>query len=297
MAFLEKLIRYGSLLGRGVSDDPLEQRDPGFIESEREGLGRLLDAWYTPDVLGIENLPDGRMLAVGAHNGGMQSPDMFITMVAFWKRFGVERASYGLAHDAVFRLPGLGRYIAKMGAVPAHTEHALELLGRDAAVLVYPGGDVDAFKPYARRHVIEFGGRKGFARVAIRTGAPIVPIVSVGAHEGFHLFTDGREFANRSGLKRWTRVEVFPIGLALPFGLYVSALQPYLPLPTRVRVQVLPPLDLGHPPEAADDPAAVDEAVERVRATMQTGLDALVAQGDFGRRARLERLAAAATRP
>ena len=77
----------------------------------------------------------------------------------------------------------------------------------------------------------------------------------------------------------------------------MSALQPYLPLPTRVRVQILPPMDLGLPPEAADDPAAVDGAVERIRATMQAGVDALVAQGDFGRRARLERLAAAATRP
>jgi 1-acyl-sn-glycerol-3-phosphate acyltransferase len=290
MALFEQLLRYGSLLGRGPSSDPLEQRDPGFIEAERGGLERLLDAWYTPEVLGLENMLEGRMLAVGAHNGGMQSPDMFITMVAFWKRFGVLRESYGLAHDVVFRLPGIGRYIAKMGAVPAHTAHAETLLGRDAAVLVYPGGDVDAFKPYARRHVIEFGGRKGFARIAIRTGAPIVPIVSVGAHEGFHLLTDGRAFANKSGLKRWTRVEVFPIGLALPFGLYVSALQPYLPLPTRVRVQILPPIELGLPPSAAEDPAAVDAAGERVRATMQAGLDALVAQGDFGRKARLERL-------
>ncbi len=290
MAFIDRLVRYGSLLGRSLSDDPLEQRDPGFIESERDGLERLLDTWYKPEVLGMEHAPEGRMLVVGAHNGGVQSPDMFITMVAFWKRFGVLRESYGLAHDAVFRMPGLGRYIAKLGAVPAHTAHAETLLGRDAAVLVYPGGDVDAFKPYARRHTIEFGGRKGFARLAIRTRSTIVPIISVGAHEAFHLVSDGREFARKSGLKRWTRLEVFPVGFALPFGLFVGPFQPYLPAPTRVRVQVLPPIELGLPADAADDAEAVDAAVERVRATMQDGLDALVAQGGFGPRARFEML-------
>jgi 1-acyl-sn-glycerol-3-phosphate acyltransferase len=294
MAILDKLIRYGSLLGQSASKDPLEQRDVGFIEQERGGLERLLDVWYKPEVLGIEHMPgEGRALAVGSHNGGLQAPDMFITMVAFWKRFGVLREAYGLAHDVVFRMPGLGRYIAKLGAVPAHTEHAETLLGREAAVLVYPGGDVDAFKPYARRHTIEFGGRKGFARLAIRTRTPIVPIVSVGAHEGFRILTDGRELARRTGLKQWTRLEVLPIGLALPFGLYVGT-QPYLPTPTRVRVQVLPPIDLDLPVSAAEDDEAVGAAVERVRSTMQTALDALVAEGGFGPRARLSLLSSSA---
>ena len=290
MGLFDQVVRYGALLGRPLSDDPLAQRDAGFIEAERPRLERLLDAWYKPEVMGIEHVPEGRLLAVGAHNGGMQAPDMFITMVEFWKRFGPLREAYGLAHDVVFRLPGLGRYIAKMGAVPARHGHAEALLARDAGVLVYPGGDVDAFKPYARRHVIEFGGRKGFARLAIRTRSPIVPIVSVGAHEGFHILTDGRKFAVKSGLKELTRLEVFPVGFALPFGLYLGAFQPYLPAPTRIRVQILPTIDLGLPPAAADDERAVDEAVEHVRSVMQDGLDALVAQGGFGRKARLEML-------
>jgi 1-acyl-sn-glycerol-3-phosphate acyltransferase len=189
----------------------------------------------------------------------------------------------------VFKLPYFGRWIAKLGGVPAHPENARALLERDVAVLVYPGGDRDAYKPYAERHVVKLAGRKGFVRLALRTGAPVVPVVSVGAHEIIYVLTDGAELARRLGLKKAFRMDVLPIALTLPFGLTVGALVPYVPVPTRIRVRVLPPIDLGLPPSAADDPGAVDDAYERVRATMQSGLDELVALGDFGPAARLAR--------
>jgi 1-acyl-sn-glycerol-3-phosphate acyltransferase len=287
MSWLDDAIRYAGLLERPPDPDPLVQRDPGFIAEEIDRLERLLKAWYAPDVQGLELVPDGRVLCVGMHNGGVMSPDMFITMVAFWRAFGVERAAYGLAHDLVFKVPVAGRWIAKTGGVPARPAHARALLERDAAVLVYPGGDVDAYKPHVRRHVVEFGGRTGFARTAIATGAPILPVVSVGAHEGQMILSDGRELVKRLGLKRLARMEVLPIALALPWGLAVGT-PAYLPVPTRVRVRALPVIHHGLPPEAADDAAAVQRLADEVRAVMQAGEDALVGEGGFGPRARAE---------
>src|SRR5262249_13079233 len=150
---------------------------------ERDRLGAACDLWYAPDLTGLDHLPPGRALVVGTHNGGFMAPDMFSLMVGFWRHFGVERQAYGLAHDMVFRLPVAGRWIAQLGAVPAHPENARKLLERDVAVLVYPGGDRDAYKPWHERHTVKFGGRKGFIRLALRTQAPIVPVVSVGAHD------------------------------------------------------------------------------------------------------------------
>ncbi len=278
---IDRLKRYAELF-LPTSLDPLDQRDPEFIRSELAILGPLIDAWFDPDVLGLEHVPDGKSLVVGTHNGGIMAPDMFALMVAFWRHFGVERASYGLAHDVVFRVPFAGRYLGRVGAVPARRDSAARLLARNATVLVYPGGDLDAFKPYHERHVVKFGERKGFVRTAIAAGAPIVPVISVGAHETFRVLTDGRDLARVLRLKEWTRVEVLPISLTIPWGLTISGFEGHIPAPSKIRIRVLPPIHLPYPPEAASDDDLVAEVREEVRATMQHALDDLVAEGGFG---------------
>jgi 1-acyl-sn-glycerol-3-phosphate acyltransferase len=286
-ALLARLRHYGSLVGAPPAETPLDERDAGFIAKEVGLIGPILDAWYAPEVSGLENVPEGRALTVGTHNGGYMAPDMFCTMVAFWRQFGPERPAYGLVHDMVFKVPVAGKWIARLGGVPAHPGNAAALLERDAAVLVYPGGDRDAFKSYARRHVVDFSGRMGFIRTALRARAPIVPVVSVGAHEGTYILTDGHDLAERLGLTKRFRVDVLPVMLSLPFGLTFGVAAPYLPIPTKVRVRALPAIHLGLPPEAAEDPEAVKAAHDRVRDAMQAGLDALVEEGGYGVAARM----------
>jgi 1-acyl-sn-glycerol-3-phosphate acyltransferase len=270
-----------------LSADPLDRRDPQYIIEQGEALGRMCDFWYQPELMGLDNLPPGRALVVGTHNGGFMAPDMFSLMVGFWRHFGVERQAYGLAHDFVFKTPFAGRHIAKLGGVPASQENARKLLERDLAVLVYPGGDRDSYKPYRERHKVKFAGRRGFIRLALATGAPIVPVISVGAHEIIYVLTDGATLAERLGLKKRFRLDVLPIALTLPFGVTIGAMVPYVPMPTRIRVKVLPPIQLGLPPSAAEDDAVVQGAMDRVTAVMQEALDALVAEGGFGPAARI----------
>lgn len=237
-------------------------------------------------MLGLDLLPTGRALVVGTHNGGFVAPDMFALMVAWWRKFDPRATpAYGLAHDLVFRLPWAGHWLGKLGAVPAAPENARRLLERDSAVLVYPGGDRDAFKPYRNRHVVNFSGRMGFIRLALRTRAPIVPVVSVGAHEAFFVLTDGVGIAHRLGLRKLFRVDVMPIALALPFGV-TGGICPYVPMPTKIRVRVLSPIHLDYGPEAADRPSVVEEIYDRVIAVMQEAVDGLVAEGGFGVKAR-----------
>lgn len=283
------LRRLASVVVEDQPLDPLDRRDPAFIREERDWLGALCRTWYSPDILGLENLPPGRSLVVGTHNGGYMAPDMFSLMVASWHAFDpAERAAYGLAHDFVFRIPWAGRWIAKLGAVPASPANAEKLLERDAAVLVYPGGDRDAYKPYRDRHRVHFAGRKGFIRMALRARAPIVPVVSVGAHEVFRVLTDGVELARMTGLKKYFRMDVLPIALAAPTGLAVGAFAPVVPMPTKIKVRVLAPIDLGHPPSAASDEVVVGELYDHVSAVMQAALDQLVEAGGFGVKARFQ---------
>lgn len=268
----------------GPPADPLAARDPAFIEAELDNIAFWVERYHESTVEGLERVVDGPALVVGNHNGGMMAPDMFALMVAWWRRRGTHEPAHGLMHDFVFRVPPFGRYLARMGAVPARPALASEALGRGAKVLVYPGGDLDAFRPSSRKHEIVFGQRRGFVRVALRAGVPIVPVVSIGAHDGLHVFTDGADFARRSGLKRWLRIEVFPIAAGLPWGIWAGPMM-YWPLPVRMKLRVLDPIAWPHlEPDAADDAAIVLRCREEVREAMQQALHSMAREPGWGRK-------------
>jgi 1-acyl-sn-glycerol-3-phosphate acyltransferase len=260
-----------------------DRRDPSFIRAHLDALSFFFEHYHRVEVSGLEEVPPGRVLIVGNHNGGIMSPDMFALMAAWFRTFGVDAPAYGLMHDLPFRVPVVGDALARFGAVHAHPDNARRLLERDAKVLVYPGGDLDAFRPWSRRHEIVFGARRGFIRIALSTGAPIVPVVAAGAHEGCFVVSDGRTLARALGLKR-LRVEAIPIAFGLPWGFFVGP-APYLPVPLRIRIRVLPPISWPHlSRDAAYDEACVDECRTEVIATMQRALDELAAEGGFGPR-------------
>jgi len=271
--------------------DPLARRDPEAIAAFLELFGPVIDAWFAPEVSGAENAAAGPSLIVGSHNGGIMTPDMWILMLAGWRRFGPDTPSYGLAHDQVMHLPIVARAIGLLGGVPARQDHASTLLARGAQVLVYPGGDVDTFKPWSERHTVKFGGRAGFVRLALRQQVPIVPVVSVGAHETFRVLTDGHRLAHALHLKELLRIEVLPVFLCLPWGIWIGPYELHLPLPSKIHIRVLPPIRFDLPPSAADDDATVHVLAEQVRSAMQAALDELARGHDHGVRARLGEVA------
>lgn len=51
-------------------------------------------------------------------------------------------------------------------------------------MLVFPGGYYDAYRPTFSQNVVDFNGRKGYVRVAMEAGVPIVSAVSIGGRWG-----------------------------------------------------------------------------------------------------------------
>ena len=266
--------------------DVLDRRNPDAVAVARDLLGPFLQAWFAPEVTGLEHLPPGGTLVVANHNGGIIAPDMFALMHAVWSTCGPDLPTYGLAHDTIMKAPILGPVVGAIGAVPAHPANADALLRRGAKVLVFPGGDVDAWKPFSARREVRFGGRTGFIRTALRTGVPIVPVVAVGAHETFVVLSDGRELVKRFGLKRLLRLEVLPISLTFPWGLTPGPL-PFVPMPAKIRIQVLEPFRLPYGPDAADNRELVTRLAEDLRREMQHTLVKMTDDGGSGVRARL----------
>ena len=250
----------------------LDQRDPDYIRDQLPGLWLLASLYFRADVRGLDRIPaDGPVLLVGNHSGGNVPPDTFVFTLAFCSYFGVERPFYQLVHNLVALYPAL-RWLPKFGTVAASPDNARLALESGAAVLVYPGGDYEVYRPSWQRHVVDLGGRTGFVRLARETGVPIVPVASVGGQETALFLGRGQGLARLLMLDKILRLKSLPISLALPWGLNVTDWLGHIPLPAKVVIEVQEPITADD-----DDQAVYDEVV----ASLQAGVNRLAAERRF----------------
>jgi 1-acyl-sn-glycerol-3-phosphate acyltransferase len=168
--------------------------------------------------------------------------------------------------------------LARVGAVRAGHEAAGRAFAAGRQVVVFPGGNLEAFRRWSQRDRVVLGGRTGFVRLALRHGVDIVPWVFDGGHNSFFVLRDGRRVAKAIRADRWLRSDTWPLYLGLPWGVAFGP-WPHLPLPVKVRSRFLPPIRVSaHPPEAADDDAVVRALYDDVERALQLGLDRLRAE-------------------
>ena len=252
-------------------------RDPDFIARSLPVLDFLL-AYFDPEVQGFEHLPErGPMLIVSNHSGGMYMPDYWAFVRHWVRERGPAEPLFSLTYDLLFHIPGLGALAQKFGAVHANHETAEHFLQEGHPVLVYPGGDLDDYRPWTERHRVDLRGRTGFVRLALRCQVPVVPLVAHGSHDAIFVVSRGENLAHRLGVDRWLRVKVVPVVAGLPWGIAVAPI-PTFPLPAKVTLRVCEPLDWArYGANAADDPAVVRHCYEELLGRMQANLDELVA--------------------
>lgn len=257
----------------------LEDRDPDYLREALPLLWLLSTFYFRAEVRGLDKVPAERpALLVGNHSGGNVIVDTFIFSLAFSTHFGVERPFHQLAHNLAIAWPLAGEMLRKSGTLSASHEHAERALAAGAPVLVYPGGDWETHRPSWDGAKIDFAGRKGFIRLALDAGVPIVPVVSIGGQETALFLSRGHRLAKALRLDEIARLKVLPISLALPWGLNVGDFAGHLPLPAKITIEVLPPIDLER--EFGPDPD-VDEVYAHVTAQMQRALDGLAAERRF----------------
>ena len=143
-------------------------------------------------------------------------------------------------------------------------------------MLVFPGGDLDAFRPTRTANTIDFQGRTGYVRTALETGVPIVRTVSIGGQETQFFLARGDALAKRLGLHR-IRFKALPLTFGLPFGL-TTVLPPTLALPVKIIMEVLEPIDVA---AQFGEESDVDKVDAHVRAVMLTALDRLARERRF----------------
>jgi 1-acyl-sn-glycerol-3-phosphate acyltransferase len=199
------------------------------------------------------------------------TPDTHVFTLAFSTYFGVERRFFQLAHNLVLSMPGLGM-LRRYGTVAASPANAEKALDTGAALLVYPGGDYEVHRPSWESAKVDFGGRKGFIRLALAKDVPIVPIVSIGGQETALFLSRGEHLARLLMLDKLFRLKVLPISVAIPWGLNVGDMLGHFPLPAKITIQVLDPIDVRE--EFGSDPD-LDEVYDEIIRRMQAMLTAL----------------------
>jgi len=256
----------------------LDDRDPDYIRENLPLTWLLTTLWFRGEVRNLGNVPEhGPVLLVANHSGGNMTPDTLLFTLAFYTYFSVERPFYQLAHNLVLASP-IGQILRRYGTVTASPENAERALDAGAALLVYPGGDWEVHRPVWERNKLDFAGRKGFVRLALDAGVPIVPVVSIGGQETALFLSHGGRLARALRVDRTLRLKVIPISLALPWGLNVGDLLGHIPLPAKITVEVLAPIDLR---EQFGEQPDVDEVYDHVTTLMQETLETLAAERRF----------------
>jgi hypothetical protein len=208
--------------------------------------------------------------------------DAWTLVNAWYTHFEGRRLLHGTAHDVLMATPGLGDYFRAVGVLAAHRDSVTATLAKGEDVVVWPGGEVDSMRSWRKRDVATLGGRTGFVKQAIRSGVPILPVATVGGHDTVFVLNEGTWLADAldkvTGLKKTLRGANLPIIAGFPFPLAIEVLPAHVPLPAKIRTELLDPIEVDDDPERAGDKAYVQSVYDRVEAAIQAGMDRLAAK-------------------
>jgi 1-acyl-sn-glycerol-3-phosphate acyltransferase len=254
----------------------LNRVDPSFVEKIEPFLKGLYKYYFRCNISGWGNVPDGKALYVGNHNG-LLTFEVLMVFYGWWKRFGKSRRALGLAHGIALNNPFFRWIIPRLGAIPADPHIAFEAMERGYSLLVYPGGEKESFRPFSERKKIDFFQRKGFIKLALKADVPIVPLVSIGAHESYVILDRGEEIAEMLGLKKKFRMHGVPITFRSLFFMWCVAsgmltffpllLAPaaftsiFVPMPAQMDFKILPPIYVK---EMVDPKLSEEQNLQRI---------------------------------
>ncbi|MBI3271983.1 MAG: acyltransferase family protein [Planctomycetes bacterium] len=259
--------------------DTLERRVRGDYEVDEYGLDEefldlcrplfkfLYRYYWRVETTGVENVPgQGRALIVANHSGVLPW-DGAMVAAAIQEEHPEPRYLRTLYLDWFTQLPFVSTLLTRTGQVLACPENGERLLGQDRLVAVFPEGLKGVGKLFRDRYRVARFGRGGFVKIAVRTGAPIIPVSVVGAEEIHPTLFRAELLAKLLGFP------FFPITPTFP----MLGLLGVIPLPTKWYIHFGEPIETKHlKPRDADNFVKVDGLANRVRDTIQGKINDLL---------------------
>lgn len=228
----------------------MREPDPEAIERAAPWL-RKVRAYSRLHVEGVEKIPQGPCILVANHTGwaGVDYANLFITV-----HDEAKRAPRVAVHPSYFRFRKARELAQQLGFFEVSVATSTEILDAGGVVTFFPEGEEGNFKPIWKRYRLQ-PFKPGFARVALATEAPIVPVVIVGGEE-----------ANPSLGRFKPLEELTHVPMPIPVNL--------LPFPVKWRIAFLDPVDPARYLERESPDKDVAEVLARdLRHLMQDALD------------------------
>jgi 1-acyl-sn-glycerol-3-phosphate acyltransferase len=244
--------------------------DPEFNRAVVMPVARALyENWFRVKLRGVEHLPSYGSALVVANHSGVLPIDAIMLQVGVLDEHPKSRNLRLLGADLIYAVPGLGRLARMSGHVPAHPAEAERLLNAGEIVGVFPEGFKGIGKLFSDRYKLQRFGRGGFARTALRTGAPIIPCAIVGAEEIYPMVANLPELASR------LKLPYFPITPLFPwFGLLGA-----IPLPSNWIIEFCDPVPTdGFTPDQCEDEDVIMELADKVKYQIAAKIDELLAE-------------------
>ena len=262
-----------ALVGPPLDPEKVDEPHPDVTEVVSH-LIALARRYFRGEVHRIDRLPDGAALLVANHNAGITSIEPFLLGLAWYRRTQGSDLIRFLGHDIMGKLPVVGRLLIQVGMIRASHAAAGKALDGGHKVVVLPGGNYEAFRPFSQRHRVDFGGHVGYVRLALRHNVPVVPVLMLGGHETLFVVSRGARLARLTGAKRYLRSDSFPLFFGLPWGVALGPLF-HLPLPAKLEVEVGDPIDLSEHlhGDDPDDRATLARLSDLVQGELQRMMD------------------------
>jgi 1-acyl-sn-glycerol-3-phosphate acyltransferase len=240
--------------------------DPELRRAWFAPLRLVFDHYWRVEVSGWEHVPDAGPALIAANHAGAVPADAFMLAVALEVR-RPPRALRVLYDRFVDALPVIGPLYRRLGAVSASLANAELLLARGELVGLFPEGIAGVEKRCTERYQLR-PFKSGTARLAVRSGAPIIPVSIVGSEEAYPVVAR----LYRAG--RLIGVPWIPITPTFP----LCGLAGAVPLPTKWHMQFGPPIFPPPPSDGRPEEARIAETTERLRTAIATGVAGLLAK-------------------
>jgi 1-acyl-sn-glycerol-3-phosphate acyltransferase len=174
-------------------------------------LRPLLRLWFRPRVAGLGNVPTDRpVIYVAKHPKGFLYLEVILLgIVTYWVK--LDRPPFHAMEQrntSIHRAPILGWMRRHVNTVEATEEAGLATLAAGHSLLVFPGGARELYGP---PDLLDWTGRRGFARIAAKAQVPVVP-VAIGGADRQH------PWRIRLGGKRSLWFPPFPMPVRLDFA-------------------------------------------------------------------------------
>lgn len=197
---------------------------PGELGSER--VYGLVKRYFSPTVVGIENIPKQPTLFVGNH--ALFGLDGWILMPTLYYEAG--RFVRAMGDNAWLAFGSIGDTLIRNGMILGHPKACAAMMEDGHDLLVFPGGAAESNKTAADKYSLQWRERFGFLRLAAEHGYGITPFGLVGPDDFYDHLVEGDEIMQTPLGKLLTWLGVNTDGLRedlfppIPSGLFSSLL-------------------------------------------------------------------------